>query len=112
MTAYKSIASKKDPPVPLDGAALSERPPRTFGGAAILEIVTAGVKAMVTAGRKETFQQFAGSLELADRQVLCESYLHFLMAEKAWNDQVPGSSNGKKRRITQKSASSSTPLKR
>ena len=110
--AYMTLASKVDPPISLDGAPLPDKSPRTFGGQACLDIVTAGVKAMVTTGRTETFQEFAGSLDLAEREVICESYLHFLMAEQAWNSQVPGSSNGKKRRITQKSASSSTTLKR
>ena len=94
--AYMTIASKPDPPTSPDGAPPPDNLPRTFGGQACLDIVTAGVKAMVTAGRTETFQEFVGSLGSAEREVLCESYLHFLMAEQAWNSQVPGFTQGEK----------------
>ena len=51
---------------------------------------------MVTAGRTETFQEFLGSLGLAEREVISESYLHFLMAEQAWQSQVPDFKLGEK----------------
>ena len=96
LTAYMSLASKPDPLISPDGAPPPDELPRTFGGQACLDIVTAGVKAMVTAGRTETFQEFLGSLGLAEREVISESYLHFMMAEQAWQSQVPDFKLGKK----------------
>ena len=51
---------------------------------------------MVTAGSAETFQQFVGSLPLADRETITESYVHYQTAEQAWQSQVPGFAIGKK----------------
>ena len=71
LKAYMTLSSKVDPPISPDAAPPPDESHRTFGGQACLDIVTAGVKAMVTAGRKETFQEFAGSLDRAERDVIC-----------------------------------------
>ena len=100
---YMTLASKADPPSPPDG----ETPPTdvvtrpgefeiSFGGQAALDLVTAGVKAMVAAGATQTFQQYLESLSRADRDVLCQSYLHYLAANECWNSQIPGRCIGKK----------------
>ena len=51
---------------------------------------------MVTAGKNVTFQKFASSLEKPQRQVICESYLQYLMSEQAWQSQIPDFRHGKK----------------